>query len=115
MSETLDVELELLGSSLLPAETLAAANAGDESPQTSSGLAGALPCEFAVANADSGRRLAVSVQEGYPALSAVHVALKGGDMDRDAALRSEQRIQHLMQEHWDEADEYVAHPAVVRN
>lgn len=117
MSETLDVELELLASSLLPAETLEtdagspAPGSEDKSPQTSS----AWPREFAVTNADSGRRLVFCVREGYPARSAVDVALKGGDMDRDAAFRSEERIQSLLRDHWDEADEYVTLRAALRN
>lgn len=104
MSETLDVELELLASSLLPSETLEGAGTPgteSESPQTSSGW----PHEFAIANADSGRRLVVYVREGYPARSSVDVQLKGGDLDRDAARRSEERIQNVLREHWAEDDE----------
>lgn len=114
MAETLDIELELLGSSLLPAESLESdagplsADKGD-SPQTSSNV------ELTVSNADSGRRLVVSVGEGYPARSAVQVVLKGDDLDRDAAHKAEDHIQTLMQEHWDEADEYVSLIEPLRN
>lgn len=112
MSESLDIELELLASSLLPSEALEGAETPgweSESPQTSS----AWPREFAIANADSGRRLVACVRKGYPALSAVDVQLKGGDLGRDAAHRSEERIQNLLREHWTEDDEYVLR--VVRN
>lgn len=104
MSEALDVELELLSSSLLPSETLEGPGtpaSESDSPQTSSGW----PREFAIADADSNRRLVVRVREGYPALSAVNVQLKGGDLDRDAAHRSEERIQNLLRKHWTEDDE----------
>ncbi|EKC97737.1 hypothetical protein A1Q2_07936 [Trichosporon asahii var. asahii CBS 8904] len=104
MSESLDIELELLASSLLPSEALEGAETPgweSESPQTSS----AWPREFAIANADSGRRLVACVREGYPALSAVDVQLKGGDLGRDAAHRSEERIQNLLREHWTEDDD----------
>lgn len=103
MSDTLDVEVELLSSGLLPSETLEQEQEQEQdrdAPHTSCAAR-----SISIRNADSGRSLVASVRKGYPALSAVRVTLTGGDLDRDAAHHAVAKINGILEDHWDAADE----------
>lgn len=94
-SESLDVELELISASLLPAEELTA-DAGPSWPRV-----------ITVANADSRRALHIQVGDAYPSRDAVNIELKGNDIGRDEATRQNAMIAETQAGNWEADDEYV--------
>lgn len=89
---SLDTELEIIAASLLPEEALFSSSSSS------------FPREISIANGTSLRTLHITVREGYPALEAVSVELKGNDFGRDAAAEWNANIRGYLGE-WDTAEE----------
>lgn len=90
-SETLDAEVELIASSLLPEENLS-------SPSLT------WPREIVIANAESQRSLQITIAEEYPKRQAVTVEVKGNDIGRDAAAEWSKRINGFL-DSWEDLEE----------
>lgn len=92
----LDLEIELLQSSLLGNETLT----------TSSTSSGGDPQTIDITSSDSKLALHVTIGQDYPESSAILVEVKGPDINRDEAEDWKVWVDERMSE-WDETDEYV--------
>ncbi|KAK4684730.1 hypothetical protein P7C73_g5433, partial [Tremellales sp. Uapishka_1] len=90
--EGFDTEIELIESSLLPAESLAITSAG-------------WPREINIHSDSSSLSLHVNVQTGYPHQSAVEITIKGGDVGREEAEAWKDWTRARMTE-WDEFGGY---------
>lgn len=76
---SLDLEIELITSSLLPAETLS------ESSLSPAGQAASGSRDFEIRSSDSSLWLHIVISEGYPDKQAVRVEIKGDEIGRDEA------------------------------
>jgi hypothetical protein len=92
ISFKLDIEIELIQSSLLPVETLG--QSGSE----------AFPRRFDVTSTESKYSLRVSVDRSYPERSAVGVEVKGLDDGREEAEGWKEWVDGIMAE-WDDESE----------
>ncbi|WVO18162.1 hypothetical protein L204_105865 [Cryptococcus depauperatus] len=92
LQHDLATELELISSSLLPAETL-------HLPQP-----GAWPQLYSITSTDSNLSLAIAVNERYMGKKDVKIEVKG-DVGREEASKWERWILERMRE-WDEDEEY---------
>ncbi|KLT38877.1 hypothetical protein CC85DRAFT_289121 [Cutaneotrichosporon oleaginosum] len=91
MSCDLDVELELIASSLLPSEDLT------DDP--------GFPRIISIVNNDSQRTLHIEVREDYPSQSAVTIELKGNDIGRDVARYHNSKIAEQQNANWVDGEE----------
>ena len=89
----LDLEIELLQSSLLGNETLTTSSSGDSRI-------------IDITSSDSKLALHVTIGKGYPKSSAIHVEIKGPEINRDEAEDWRVWVEERMSE-WDETDEEV--------
>lgn len=89
---SLDLEIELLQSSLLAEEELQAT----DSP---------LPRTIDITSLASRLALHIAVEEGYPAASSVRIAVKGAQINRDEAEGWRAWVQERMIESYNEDDE----------
>ncbi|KAK8858616.1 hypothetical protein IAR55_002845 [Kwoniella newhampshirensis] len=91
--DDLDIEIELLSSSLLPAEHLRS------SPST------AWPRIVDISSRDSKLSLHVAVQEGYASKDDVTLEVRSAEMGRDEAAQWKTRVVDKM-DSWDDDDDY---------
>lgn len=89
----LDLEIELIQSSLLSGETLEADDA--------------LPRVIDITSSASKLAVHVEVREGYPDAQSVHVEVKGSEINRDEAEGWRTWVKGCMAD-WDETAEWVS-------
>ncbi|WWC62508.1 uncharacterized protein I303_105104 [Kwoniella dejecticola CBS 10117] len=93
VQDDLDTEIELIASSLLPAENL------ESSPS------GIWPRTIGITSTDSDLSLHASISEGYPSKDAIGVEVKSPSMGRDEASRWQALVKDKMEE-WKEEEDY---------
>jgi hypothetical protein len=91
----LHLEVELIASSLLPAEQLT--NAPAEHPRL---------CELEIRSSNSNIWLHILVSEGYPDRQAVHLEVKGQDVGREEAEGWNAWVKERLSD-WQQDDEWV--------
>ncbi|WWC96068.1 hypothetical protein V866_002935 [Kwoniella sp. B9012] len=91
--DDMDTELELISSSLLPAEQLTASDSGS------------WPRVIDITSEDSRLSLHINVDEGYRVKHAVQIEVKSKSMGREEASGWKQRVGEEMAD-WDEEEDY---------
>ncbi|WVW84633.1 hypothetical protein I302_106667 [Kwoniella bestiolae CBS 10118] len=91
--DDLDIELELISSSLLPAESLSSSDPGT------------WPRVIDITSDDSELSLHISVNEGYRSKDAVQIEIKSGSMGREEGLDRKRWVEEKMEE-WNEEEDY---------
>lgn len=90
--ENLNTEIELIESSLLPAESIVASSLGT------------LARTLDLSSSESPLRLSVRIEGSYPKANSVYVEIKGDDVGREEAEGWRVKVDGMMQD-WDEQSE----------